>query len=99
MVLVAVVVVVAAGCLNLILRMMRILMQIHNSSIIFCEGNPRLFLKIAKGVNYFCKNDPSQMFDWVLNTPLIAFLKNLTEFPRKYPWQCFFGSFLRPGIL
>ena len=35
------------------------------------------------------------MFDWVLNTPLIVFLKNLTEFPRKYPWQRFFGSFFK----
>ena len=33
----------------------------------FWENNER-----PKDVNYYCKNAPSQMLDWVLNTPLIG---------------------------
>ena len=32
--------------------------------VFFCGKSQRL-----KAVNYFCKKAPSQMFDWVLNTP------------------------------
>ena len=31
----------------------------------FCKNSERIL-----AVNYFCKNIPSQMFNWVLNTPL-----------------------------
>ena len=29
----------------------------------------------VKTVKYFCKKAPSQMFDWMLNTSLIFFIK------------------------
>ena len=48
----------------------------------FCENCKRLL-----AVDYFCKNAPSQICDWVLNTPLELFLyivQALFEFQRNY---------------
>ena len=55
------------SCQNL-----RILSHIHNMDIgslhISCRGVFRTQSNLH--VNYFSKKAPSQMFDWILNTPL-----------------------------
>ena len=42
--------------------------NIHNR--VFCEDNERFL-----AVNYFHKKAPSQIFHWILNTPLSSFTK------------------------
>ena len=45
----------------------------------------------AKSHNYFCKKAPSQMFDWVINTPLQGLLQKFYYLKRptmKYSEYC-----------
>ena len=49
-----------------------------------------IILRISQrllAVNYFHKNAPSQMFDWILNTPLLRLIKLITSNIR----YCFFS--------